>query len=300
MINGMIIIDKEKGFTSHDVVAKMRGICGQKKIGHTGTLDPMATGVLPICLGKGTGVCSILSESDKIYQGTMRLGIKTDTLDITGAILREEEILCSEEEIREAILSFIGKQDQIPPMYSALKINGEKLCDLARKGISIDRKSRKIEIYNIEILRIKLPEVEFEVSCSKGTYIRSLCDDIGEKLGCLGCLSRLRRIKAAGFSIDQALTLSQLQQRKEEGTLDEIIIPIDSVFLHLPKLIAKESCSKLLYNGNWLMDECIHEHSLPNDTEQFRIYDEEMQFAGIYEYSKQKNEYKPVKLFMVR
>lgn len=296
----MIIIDKEEGFTSHDVVAKMRGICGQKKIGHTGTLDPMATGVLPVCLGKGTGVCSILSESDKIYQATMRLGIKTDTLDITGTILKEEEILCSEQEVKEVIFSFIGKQEQIPPMYSALKIKGEKLCDLARKGVTVERKSRNIEIYDIKILQIKLPEVELQVSCSKGTYIRSLCDDIGEKLGCLGCLSRLRRIKAAGFSIDQAITLSQLQQRKEEGSLEEIIIPIDSIFLHLPKLIAKKSCSKLLYNGNWLTGDCIHELLLPNDTEQFRIYDEEMQFAGIYQYCAQKNEYKPVKLFMVR
>lgn len=300
MINGMIIIDKEEGFTSHDVVAKMRGICEQKKIGHTGTLDPMATGVLPICLGKGTGVCSILSDSDKIYHGTMRLGIKTDTLDITGTVLGEEQVLCSEQEIREVMLSFKGKQEQIPPMYSALKIKGEKLCDLARKGITVERKSREIIIYDIQVLNIQLPEVEFEVSCSKGTYIRSLCDDIGEKLGCLGCLSSLRRIKAAGFSIQEAITLTELQRRKEEGTLEELIIPIDSVFLHLPQLMVKESCRKLLYNGNWLTDDCMHQHSLPNDTDQFRIYDEEMQFAGIYQYYTQKKEFKPVKLFMVR
>ena len=300
MINGMIIIDKEEGYTSHDVVAKMRGICGQKKIGHTGTLDPMATGVLPVCLGKGTGVCSILSESDKIYHGTMRLGLKTDTLDITGTVLGEEKVLCSEKDISEAFLSFLGKQEQVPPMYSALKINGEKLCDLARKGIIVERKSRSIEIYEIQVLKIQLPEVEFEVSCSKGTYIRSLCDDIGEKLGCFACLSSLRRIKAAGFSITQAITLTELQKHKEEGTLEEIIISIDSIFLHFPKLIAKKSCSKLLYNGNWLTHDCIHEHILPNDTDQFRIYDEEMQFAGIYQYFAQKEEYKPVKLFMVR
>lgn len=300
MINGMIIIDKEEGFTSHDVVAKMRGICGQKKIGHTGTLDPMATGVLPICLGKGTGVCSILSDSDKIYHGTMRLGLKTDTLDITGEIIAREQVLCSEQEVRAAFFTFLGKQKQTPPMYSALKINGEKLCDLARKGITVERKSREIVIYEIKVLKINFPEVEFEVSCSKGTYIRSLCDDIGEMLGCFGCLSSLRRIKAAGFSIHQAITLTELQRRKEEGSLEEVIIPIDSVFLHLPKLIAKKSCSKLLYNGNWLSNECLHEHIRSNDTEQFRIYDEEMQFTGVYQYDEQKDEYKPVKLFMVR
>ena len=182
MINGVINIYKERGFTSHDVVAKLRGILKQKKIGHTGTLDPDAEGVLPVCLGKGTRLCDMLTDHSKVYEAVLLLGQSTDTQDVSGTVLQEASVEVSEEEVREAIMSFVGPYDQIPPMYSALKVNGQKLCDLARAGKEVERKARPVEIYEIQIEEIYLPRVRMTVSCSKGTYIRTLCHDIGEKL----------------------------------------------------------------------------------------------------------------------
>ena len=185
MIHGIINVYKEKGFTSHDVVAKLRGIVGQKKIGHTGTLDPDATGVLPVCLGKATKLCDLLTDKNKTYEAVLLLGKTTDTQDITGEVLEEKSTeALTEEKVREAIEGFIGDYEQIPPMYSALKVNGKKLYELAREGKVIERKARPVKILDIQILEIDLPKVRMEVSCSKGTYIRTLCHDIGEKLGC--------------------------------------------------------------------------------------------------------------------
>ena len=178
MINGVINIYKERGFTSHDVVAKLRGILKQKKIGHTGTLDPDAEGVLPVCLGKGTRLCDMLTDHSKVYEAVLLLGQSTDTQDVSGNVLQEAPVDVSEEEVREAIMSFVGPYDQIPPMYSALKVNGQKLCDLARAGKEVERKARPVEIYEIQIEEIHLPRVRMTVSCSKGTYIRTLCHDI--------------------------------------------------------------------------------------------------------------------------
>ena len=187
MVNGILNVYKEKGYTSHDVVAKLRGIVGQKKIGHTGTLDPDAEGVLPVCLGRATKVCDMLTEKDKTYEAVLLLGKETDTQDISGTVLRvgETEGL-TQEQVKDCVMSFVGEYDQIPPMYSALKVNGKKLYELAREGKTIERKSRKVEIKEIRILEMALPRVRMEVSCSKGTYIRTLCHDIGEKLGCFG------------------------------------------------------------------------------------------------------------------
>ena len=173
MINGVINIYKERGFTSHDVVAKLRGILKQKKIGHTGTLDPDAEGVLPVCLGKGTRLCDMLTDHSKVYEAVLLLGQSTDTQDVSGTVLQEAPVDVSEEEVREAIMSFVGPYDQIPPMYSALKVNGQKLCDLARAGKEVERKARPVEIYEIQIEEIHLPRVRMTVSCSKGTYIRT-------------------------------------------------------------------------------------------------------------------------------
>ena len=187
MIHGIINVYKEKGFTSHDVVAKLRGIVGQKKIGHTGTLDPDATGVLPVCLGKATKLCDLLTDKNKTYEAVLLLGKTTDTQDITGEVLEEKSTeALTEEKVREAIEGFIGDYEQIPPMYSALKVNGKKLYELAREGKVIERKARPVKILDIQILEIDLPKVRMEVSCSKGTYIRTLCHDIGDKLGCGG------------------------------------------------------------------------------------------------------------------
>ncbi len=185
MYNGIINVYKEKGYTSFDVVARMRGICGQKKIGHTGTLDPDAEGVLPVCLGKATKVCDMLTDSDKVYRAVMQLGIETDTQDLTGTVLSACEVpVPTETEIRDVIRTFQGEIMQVPPMYSALKVNGKKLCDLARAGVTVERKARPVTIYEIRIERVELPEIELTVSCSKGTYIRTLCHDIGQKFGC--------------------------------------------------------------------------------------------------------------------
>ena len=194
MIHGIINVYKEKGFTSHDVVAKLRGIVGQKKIGHTGTLDPDATGVLPVCLGKATKLCDLLTDKDKTYEAVMLLGMTTDTQDVTGRILEERSTeTLTADKVREVIRSFIGDYDQIPPMYSALKVNGKKLYELAREGKVVERKARPVKILDIRIIEMDLPRVRMEVSCSKGTYIRTLCHDIGEQLGCGGCMESLIR-----------------------------------------------------------------------------------------------------------
>ena len=194
MYNGIINVYKEKGYTSFDVVARMRGICGQKKIGHTGTLDPDAEGVLPVCLGKATKVCDMLTDSDKVYRAVMQLGIETDTQDLTGTVLSACEVpVLTETEIRDVIRTFQGEIMQVPPMYSALKVNGKKLCDLARAGVTVERKARPVTIYEIRIERVELPEIELTVSCSKGTYIRTLCHDIGQKFGCGAAMKSLLR-----------------------------------------------------------------------------------------------------------
>lgn len=204
MIHGIINVYKEKGFTSHDVVAKLRGIVGQKKIGHTGTLDPDATGVLPVCLGKATKLCDLLTDKNKTYEAVLLLGKTTDTQDITGEVLEEKSTeALTEEKVREAIEGFIGDYEQIPPMYSALKVNGKKLYELAREGKVIERKARLVKILDIQILEIDLPKVRMEVSCSKGTYIRTLCHDIGEKLGCGGCMESLIRTRVSTFRIEE-------------------------------------------------------------------------------------------------
>ena len=241
MVNGILNVYKEKGYTSHDVVAKLRGIVGQKKIGHTGTLDPDAEGVLPVCLGRATKVCDMLTEKDKTYEAVLLLGKETDTQDISGTVLRvgETEGL-TQEQVKDCVMSFVGEYDQIPPMYSALKVNGKKLYELAREGKTIERKSRKVEIKEIRILEMALPRVRMEVSCSKGTYIRTLCHDIGEKLGCFGCMESLLRTKVSRFEIESSLKLSEIQKKREEGKLSEIITPLDAVFFQYPAVTVKK------------------------------------------------------------
>ena len=192
MYNGLINVYKEPGFTSMDAVAVLRGILKQKKIGHTGTLDPAAEGVLMVCLGNATKLCTFLEDKDKEYECRMLLGVTTDTEDTTGTVLEKKDVDCNEEEIVEAIKSFLGDIKQIPPMYSALKKDGKKLYELAREGKVIEREARDIKIFRIDIKEINIPYVTFTVHCSKGTYIRSLCRDIGEKLGCGGCMAQLK------------------------------------------------------------------------------------------------------------
>ena len=297
MYDGIINVYKEKGYTSFDVVAKMRGILGQKKVGHTGTLDPEAEGVLPVCAGKGTKLCDMLTDHDKTYRATLLLGIDTDTQDTTGTVLAEKSTEgLSEEAVRETILSFIGNYDQIPPMYSALKVNGRKLCDLAREGIVVERKARPVTIYDIRIEEICLPEVVMTVSCSKGTYIRTLCHDIGEKLSVGGCMKTLLRTKVDRFLIEDSLTLAELQKRKEEGRLSEAVLPIETVFASYGEIrAAEEGLDKLVRNGNPFR---YTEKEDVVDKAAFRVYGREGQFIGVYEYSEEKRMFYPRKIFL--
>ncbi|MEE1009397.1 MAG: tRNA pseudouridine(55) synthase TruB [Agathobacter sp.] len=300
MINGIINVYKEKGFTSFDVVAKMRGMFHQKKIGHTGTLDPDAEGVLPVCLGRATKVCDILTDKDKEYEAVLLLGKKTDTLDISGNMLKECDVLVSEDDIKEVIASFVGCIEQIPPMYSALKVNGQKLCDLARKGIEVERKARKIEIFSIEILDIDIPRVRFKVHCSKGTYIRTLCDDIGDKLGCCGCMEKLMRTRVSQFSLDNALKLSEIEERIENsnGADFDFIQSVDSLFEKYDEAIVSEEAEKLLYNGNRIPEDFIVNLDEISNKETVRLYDWKHSFIGLYEFKDDRKDFKPVKIFM--
>ena len=297
MYDGIINVYKEKGYTSFDVVAKMRGILGQKKVGHTGTLDPEAEGVLPVCAGKGTKLCDMLTDHDKTYRATLLLGTDTDTQDTPGTVLAKKSTEgLSEEAVREAILSFIGNYDQIPPMYSALKVNGRKLCDLAREGIVVERKARPVTIYDIRIEEICLPEVVMTVSCSKGTYIRTLCHDIGEKLSVGGCMKTLLRTKVDRFLIDDSLTLAELQKRKDEGRLSETVLPIETVFASYGEIrAAEEGLDKLVRNGNPFR---YTEKEDVADKAAFRVYGREGQFIGVYEYSEEKRMFYPRKIFL--
>lgn len=298
MINGIIIVNKETGFTSHDVVAKLRGICGQKKIGHTGTLDPAATGVLPVCLGSGTKLCDMLTDRDKEYVAELLLGVETDTQDTTGSVLRESPVTVTEEEVSRACLSFLGDYDQIPPMYSALKVDGKKLYELARAGKEVERKARRVRILELEILEMRLPVVKLRVVCSKGTYIRTLCSDIGQKLGCGGAMQSLQRTKAGRFRLEDALTLGDLQQLKDSGELERVVQPVDSLFEETPALHVTAEAARLLENGNALLPVQFAETVTPEPERWVRVYRPDGRFAGIYAYEEQKRWYRPVKMFL--
>ncbi len=292
-MDGIINVYKEQGFTSHDVVAKLRGILHTKKIGHTGTLDPDAVGVLPVCIGKATKLCSLITDWSKTYEAVMLLGVTTDTQDISGMELTRKLVETDERRIVEAAASFVGEYDQIPPMYSALKYNGKKLYELARDGIVVDRKPRRVEIKSIHINDINLLDsqktVTFTVECSKGTYIRTLCEDIGKKLGCGACMMRLTRTRVGSFGIDDSLTLNQIAALMLKGGLDDKIVNIDSLFDYKSVIISEEY-SRLLYNGNRLPDE-----SGAPEGERFRVYDFNNTFIGIYEAS--EGVLHPVKMF---
>lgn len=299
MINGIINVYKEKGYTSHDVVAKLRGILKQKKIGHTGTLDPDATGVLPVCLGRGTRLCDMLTDKDKTYRAIMKLGVVTDTQDSSGTILEEKDISGLEESIvKKAVLSYVGGYDQIPPMYSALKVNGKKLYELAREGIEIERKARRVEIYDIVIEEIQLPYVTMVVTCSKGTYIRTLCHDIGTSLNVGACMDKLERTRVSIFNIEESLRLEEIESIKNEGRLEDIVIRVDEMFSKYPSIMVKEEFSKLLYNGNPFAKINILnvQNNTQSDNKMYRVYDYRNVFIGIYE--EDNNEiYKVVKFF---
>lgn len=298
MYHGIINVYKEAGFTSHDVVAKLRGICKQKKIGHTGTLDPDAVGVLPVCLGSGTKLCDLLTDKTKEYVARFRLGMTTDTQDISGKVLTTGEACVSQDEVQKILSSFIGNQEQIPPMYSAIKVQGKKLYELAREGKEIERKPRPITIYEMELLKAEHPEYEIRVKCSKGTYIRTLCHDIGQALSCGAVMTSLIRTKVGSFELAGAKTLSEIQQLADCGDLHNIIVPVEDMFCRLPAITVLPEAEKALQNGNQLKISQIREQNLKETEEEFRVYSSIDRFCGIYQYDKAKRMFTPVKMFL--
>ena len=300
MINGIINVYKEKGYTSHDVVAKMRGILKMKKIGHTGTLDPDAVGVLPVCMGKGTKLVDMITDKDKTYETVLKLGITTDTQDITGCILKTAEVNAEYVQIETVIKSYIGEYQQLPPMYSAIKVNGRKLYELARQGKEIERERRKVIIKNIRILDYlqEEQEVRMVVDCGKGTYIRTLLHDIGETLGCGGTMKSLIRLSVGQFQLSEALKLSEIEELVREGKLDSYVKSVDGMFSNYDKVIVDREYHKLIYNGNaFLKEHRINPEYCPV-TELVRVYDADDIFLGIYRYDTEKELYKPVKMFL--
>ena len=275
-MNGVININKPLGITSHDVVYRLRKILSVKKIGHTGTLDPDASGVLPMCVGRATKTADMLTAKDKQYIAEVTLGARTDTLDKTGTVLETAEVNVCEEDIKEVIKKFIGDIEQIPPMYSAIKVNGKKLYELARKGEEIERKPRCVRIDNIEVLDINLPEKKLSilVDCSKGTYIRTLCDDIGKELGCFAHMSGLIRTKSGRFDIKESYTLEQIEEMFKAGDLS-FITSIDKVFEEFERITIPDKFAQKMCNGT----QVFYKGTVEGKT--YRVYDERGKFLTV-------------------
>ena len=249
-MNGILLIDKQPDWTSNDVVAKLKGILHQRRIGHSGTLDPMATGLLVVFVGRATRAVAFAEGHDKRYLAGLRLGITTDTQDITGTVLEEKNVSVSMEELDQALALFRGEIQQVPPMYSAIKHQGRRLYDIARKGGQVERAPRTITIHDLRVTGGKGGDWLLDVSCSKGTYVRTLCHDLGQTLGCGGCMSSLRRVQAGQFSIDQAVTLEQVQIMADEGRAEELLLPVDSLFDQCPACVVDAAQEKKIRCGN--------------------------------------------------
>ena len=246
-MNGIVIVDKPQGWTSQDVTARLRRVFNTRRIGHGGTLDPMATGVLPVFVGRATRGVEFFEHAEKIYETTLRLGLTTDTEDVTGAVLTEQKVRISHQEFLDILPRFRGKIQQIPPMYSALKVNGQKLCDLARKGREVERQPREIEIFLLECLEFTGDTARLRVHCSKGTYIRTLCKDIGEALGCGGCMAALRRVTAGEYTIDEAVPLQELLDTEDPA---RYLRTVDTMFRNHPAVTLTANQEKRCRNGN--------------------------------------------------
>jgi len=320
-MNGILNIYKEKGFTSHDVVAKLRGILKMKKIGHTGTLDPEAEGVLPVCLGTATRLCDMLTDKIKEYRVVMRFGVATDTEDMTGEIIEELPVTATEDDLKATLPKFFGEQEQIPPMYSAIKVKGKKLYELAREGKVIERKSRPIVIHDIVLHSVitdasgYISEAELTVVCGKGTYIRSLCRDIGKALDTCACMKSLLRTRSGNSYLENSFKLSEVEAMRDAGSLEEHIVTVEQVFEECKAFQMKPEWDKLLLNGNHIMEQdCVviskcnstHVENRIYTTKEsgkkefpenwYRAYDSMGQFLGLYE--KNGKKFTPVKMFL--
>ena len=309
MLNGIINVYKEVGFTSRDAVSKLTGILRQRKIGHTGTLDPAAEGVLPMCIGKATKLCELLTDHKKQYIAVIKFGIATDTEDITGEIIVEtsfsddwyEEKL-TEDNLSKVISRFVGKQLQTPPMYSAKRVGGKRLYELAREGKVIERKPCEITIYSIEIKNIDVSrrEATIVVDCSKGTYIRTLCKDIGNELGCKAAMKSLIRTKTGDFLLENSYKLDEIEKLVKENRVSEIIIPIEDVFKNLQRVDVSGYAGILLENGGIIKAAAVKpdiEALEPKNGEKFRMYNDEGEFKAVYSYNGDINAFKIDKMF---
>ncbi len=246
-MNGVVLVNKDRGMTSHDVVSRMRRIYRTRRVGHTGTLDPMAEGLLPVCIGSATKAADMITAADKRYIAVMELGKRSDTLDAEGEIYEAtDKLTVGSEGVIRAVSRFVGEYDQLPPMYSAIKVNGKKLYELARAGESIEREKRRVKIYSADIMNIDIPFVTIDVRCSKGTYIRSLCDDIGTELGCGAVMAALTRTETAGFKIDDAHALSEIEALERP---EDLLIPVDSLFADMPKIVLNDKQERSIVNG---------------------------------------------------
>ena len=301
-MDGIFNIYKEKGFTSHDVVAVVRKTIHMKKVGHTGTLDPDAEGVLPICVGKATKLSDIIMDGRKSYRAMLHLGVTTTTEDASGEVLEERPVEFDEETICRAVTSMIGKQEQIPPMYSAVKVNGKKLYELAREGKEIERKARSIEIYDIRIRQFLPPDrVEFDVDCSKGTYIRTLCADIGKALGCGGHMAELLRTKTGSFSMENAVKLSNLKELAEQDRAEEALLRMEDALKDFPVIRIAESAEKLLYNGGKIWEKYMEKKPTVLKVDTIAaVYDSKENLVGLYEIKKEEQKFfiKPYKMLL--
>ena len=314
--NGLLNVYKEPGYTSNDVVAKLRGILHQRKIGHTGTLDPDAVGVLVVCLGSGTRLCDMLTEHTKEYIAVCRLGVTTDTQDMSGTVLLEQQVNVTNEQLHAAVMAFVGDYDQIPPMYSAIKIGGRKLYDLAREGKEIERQPRRIHIDAIAVLDTSLLQSEhiftMEVKCSKGTYIRTLCHDIGQRLGCGAAMQHLTRTAVGSFHLEDAVTLGQIEQLRDEGMLQDKIQSSEQLFRDLDAVRIDDAWRVQIENGNSFKPEQILSESpaqeqditdpdkMYEDGERVRVYGQDGIFFGIYRFNAKTISFQVEKFFFER
>ena len=266
-MNGIVIVDKPQDWTSQDVTAKLRGVFRTRRIGHGGTLDPMATGVLPVFVGRGTRGVEFFEHAEKTYEAELRLGIATDTEDITGTVLEEKPVNITREAFLAALEGFRGEILQVPPMYSAIKVNGQKLCDLARKGREVERQPRPVTIHTLECLEFTGGTARLRIHCSKGTYIRTLCKDIGQALGCGGCMASLRRVSAGAYTIEEAIPLEKLVAAEDPAVF---LRPVDSMFVEYPAVTLTANQEKRCRNGNAF--------SLPLEEGTYRAYSQSGEF----------------------
>ncbi|NLY43606.1 MAG: tRNA pseudouridine(55) synthase TruB [Clostridiaceae bacterium] len=290
-MEGIINVLKPGGMTSHDVVSFIRKHTRTKRVGHTGTLDPGAAGVLPICVGRTTKVAEWLSGQDKKYRAELQLGVTTDTQDGFGTVLSERKVNVSRERIEQAIHSFKGTISQVPPMYSAVKVKGQKLYELARKGVEIERKPRQVTIFNIEVIDIDEinNRVLFDVHCSKGTYIRTLCHDIGEKLGCGAYMSFLLRLSSGRFKLEESVTLEDIEKHSLNNKLEELLVPVDQVFDTWPSITIQPDVEKKVLNGNVIPAHKLTGPGNPEEGLMYRVYNQQHKFIGFSQAVKAEN-----------